>query len=91
MSLSKKRKVDAECRVFQEKWTASYLFTEVNGKPVCLVCMQHVSVFKQYNIRRYYDTQHGEKYDSLQGQLRREKINEFLVGLKKQQSVFTQS
>ena len=83
--------MDTECRVFQEKWTASYLFTDVNGKPVCLVCMQHVSVFNEYNIRRHYETQHGEKYDSLLGQLRQEKINELLVGLKKQQSVFTWS
>ena len=50
-----------------------------------------MSVFKEYNIRRHYETQHGEKYDSLQGQLRREKINELLVGLKKQLSVFTRS
>lgn len=32
----KKRKVDAECCVFQEKWTND--FVEVKGKPVCLVC-----------------------------------------------------
>lgn len=83
--------MDAECRVFQEKWTSSYLFTEVSGKPVCLVCMQQVSVFEEYNIRRHYDTQHGEKYNSLQGQSRREKINELLASLRKQQSVFTQS
>ena len=23
-----------QCRVFQEKWSSSFLFTEVNGKPV---------------------------------------------------------
>ncbi len=38
MLLSQRRKVDTQCQVFQEKWTTSYLFTEVNGKPVCLVC-----------------------------------------------------
>ncbi|XP_070761850.1 general transcription factor II-I repeat domain-containing protein 2-like [Enoplosus armatus] len=86
-----KRKVDTECRIFQEKWTRSYLFTEIHGKPLCLVCLQQVSVLKEYNIRRHYETLHGEKYNSLQGQLRREKINELLVGLRKQQSTFTQS
>lgn len=91
MSLSKKRKVDTECRIFQEKWTSSYMFTEVNGKPVCLVCMRQVSVLKEYNIRRHYETQHGEKYNSLHGELRKQKVNEMLVGLRKQQSVFTQS
>ena len=91
MSLSKKRKVDAECRVFQEKWTSSYLFTEVNGKAVCLVCSQHVSVLKEYNLRRHYETLHAVKYNNFQGHQRREKVNELLAGLKKQQSVFTHS
>ena len=31
-----KREVDAECRVFQGKWSLSHLFAEVNGKPVFL-------------------------------------------------------
>lgn len=83
--------MDTECRIFQEKWTTSYLFTEIHGKPLCLVCLQQVSVLKEYNIRRHYETLHGEKYNSLQGQLRREKINELLVGLRKQQSTSTQS
>lgn len=91
MSLSKKRKVDTECRIFQEKWTSFYMFTEVNGKPVCLVCMRQVSVLKEYNIRRHYETQHGEKYNSLHRELRKQKVNEMLVGLRKQQSVFTRS
>lgn len=91
MSLSKKRKVDTECWIFQEKWTSSYMFTEVNGKPVCLVCMRQVSVLKECNIRRHYETQHGEKYNSLHGELRKQKVNEMLVGLRKQQSVFTRS
>ena len=54
MSLSKKRKVDKECRVFQDSWSVSYFFTEVNGIPVCLVCSQQVSMVKEYNIRRHY-------------------------------------
>ncbi|CAI5689885.1 unnamed protein product [Oreochromis niloticus] len=67
------------------------MFTEVNGKPVCQVCMRQVSVLKEYNIRRHYETQHGEKYNSLHGELRKQKVNEMLVGLRKQQSVFNRS
>lgn len=91
MSLSKRRKVDTECRFFNEKWTTSYLFMEMHGKPLCLVCLQQVSVLKEYNIRRHYETLHSEKYDGLQGQLRRDKINELQAGLRKQQSTFIQS
>lgn len=56
-----------------------------------MVCLQQVSVLKEYNIRRHYETHHSEKYDGLQGQLRRDKINELLAGLRKQQSTFIQS
>jgi len=83
MSLSKKRKVDKECRVFQDSWSVSYFFTEVNGIPVCLVCSQQVSVVKEYNIRWHYETHHAERYRGLQGQLRREKVKELIAGLKK--------
>jgi len=51
MSLSKKKKFDKECRVFQDIWSFSLFFTEVNGKPVYLVCSQQVSVVRKYNIR----------------------------------------
>lgn len=33
-----KRKVDTENRGFQTRWESEYLFTEVAGKPVCLLC-----------------------------------------------------
>ena len=89
MSLSKKRKIDAECRVFQDKWTECYFFTNVNGKAECLVCQQQVSVLKEYNVRRHYETQHSGKFKSIQGKSRTDKVKELLSGLKKQQSVFT--
>ncbi|XP_066953326.1 general transcription factor II-I repeat domain-containing protein 2A-like [Macrobrachium rosenbergii] len=68
-----------------------YLLEQLNTKPVCLVCNKQVSVLKEYNIRRHYETHHEEKYHHLQGQLRKEKINELLTGLKKRQSAFTRS
>ena len=88
MSLSKKKKFDKECRVFQDSWSVSYFFTEVNGIPVCLVCSQQVSVVKEYNIRRHYETHLAERYRGLQGQPRREKVKDLIAGLKKQPSVF---
>ena len=91
MSLSERRKVDAECRVFQEKWSSSYLFTDVNGKPVCLVCSQQVSVLKEHNLRWLYAMLHAEKCKNLQGQLKKEKVNELLAGPNKQQSAITRS
>jgi len=62
MSLSKQRKVDKECRVFLHSWSVSCFFTEVNGIPVCLVCLQQVSVVKKYNIQHHCETHHAEIY-----------------------------
>ena len=51
MLITNKRKVDKECRVFQDIWPVSYFFTDMNGIPVYLVRSQQVSVVKEYNIR----------------------------------------
>ena len=58
---------------------------------MCLVCNQQVSVLKEYNIRRHYETHHKDKFHNLKGQLRKEKLNKLFAGLKKQQSAFTHS
>ena len=58
---------------------------------MCLVCSQQASVLKEYNIRRHYETHHADRYNNLQGQMRREKVNELLAGLKKHQSALIQS
>ena len=50
MATNKKRKVDTESRIFQEKWTIDYFFTQINEKPVCLLCLESVSVMKECNV-----------------------------------------
>ncbi len=71
--MSKRRKVDAECRVVQEKWITSYLFTKVSGKQVCLVCSQHISVLKEYSLKCHYQANQAENYNNFQRQRRAEK------------------
>ncbi|XP_060797901.1 general transcription factor II-I repeat domain-containing protein 2B-like [Neoarius graeffei] len=88
--LSKKRKVDSEGRIFQEKWREKYFFWEVGGKPVCLICSQQVAVSKEYNVKRHYET-HADKYSQFTGQRRTEKLNELASNLQKQQAAFSKS
>lgn len=91
MSLSKfgkRRKVDDECRVFNAQWTSDYFFVQSNGKALCLVCQETVSVLKEYNIRRHYDTNHREKMHGMQGLQRSQKIEDMKNKLAKQQSIF---
>ena len=89
MATNEKRKVDTEARIFQEKWTIDYFFFQINEKPVCLLCSESVYVMKKYNVRRHYVTKHSAKYDSFQGERRKEKVQNMIKNLKKQQSIFT--
>lgn len=86
--VSKMRKVDSESRSFKEIWTDMYFFVEYNSYPVCLICQEKVSVLKEYNLRRHYDTKHGDIYSTLQGQSRKDKIEDLKKNLSKQQNVF---
>ncbi|XP_060129870.1 general transcription factor II-I repeat domain-containing protein 2-like [Zootoca vivipara] len=86
--MSRKRKVDSECRVFNEQWTYDYFFTQYKERGVCLICHDTVSVFKQFNIQRHYNTHHKDRYSSLTGQLRKDEIARLKTALTAQQNVF---
>ncbi len=68
-----------------------HFLSNVNRKPVCLVCSQHISVLKEYNLKRHYQANHAKNFKNFQGQWSAEKIRELLTGLKKQQAVFSRS
>ena len=86
---AKKGKIDAECCIFNKTWTVKYLFTEVKGKAVCLVCGKQVAVFKEYNLNRHYVTKHEEKYKNLSDEERARELNTLLAKLHNQQEFFT--
>ncbi|KAM8960711.1 general transcription factor II-I repeat domain-containing protein 2-like [Pelodytes ibericus] len=86
--MSRKRKIDSECRIFKEQWTYDYFFMQYKEKAVCLICQNIVSVFKEYNLRRHYDTQHKDKYDCLVGEVRKDKILKLKNTLTTQKNTF---
>ena len=71
-----KRKVRDETRSSNEKWKLDYFFTLVRDKAVCLLCSDSVFVLKEYNIKRHYETKHGTNYKNIQGQMRKDKLNQ---------------
>ncbi|XP_063735205.1 general transcription factor II-I repeat domain-containing protein 2-like [Eleginops maclovinus] len=71
-----KRKVDFENRGFQDGWEAQYMFADVKGKAVCLLCGDSVAVMKEYNIKRHYETKHHDKYKHLDTTQRLQKVEE---------------
>ncbi|KII67030.1 General transcription factor II-I repeat domain-containing protein 2 [Thelohanellus kitauei] len=55
------RKVDAENRQFQDKWTKNYYFVMNKGFPMCLLCYESLSVVKEYNMKRHFTCKHGDR------------------------------
>ena len=45
-------------------------------------------MIKEHNLRRYYDTKHGDIYSGVIGQSRKYKIEDLKKNLSKQQNVF---
>ena len=90
-----KRKVDSENRGFQARWEAEYMFTEVKGKPICLLCGDSVSVMKEYNLRRHYETstKHTgkETYKNMNTEQKLQKVEELKRCLKSRQALFTKA
>lgn len=81
---SKKRKVDCENRSFNSKWENSYFCTDSSGLPQCLICLQVVSVSKEFNVKRHYETLHKNKYDKYTGEARTAVCNDLKAKLQKQ-------
>uniref|UniRef100_A0A3B3IFR8 Uncharacterized protein n=1 Tax=Oryzias latipes TaxID=8090 RepID=A0A3B3IFR8_ORYLA len=73
------------------RWEAEYMFTEVHGKPVCLLCGERLSVMKEYNLRRHHETskKHTDKDKNMDTEQRLQKVEELKRGLKSQQALFT--
>ena len=60
-----------------------------NGKLVCLLCRESLSVMKEFNCKRHYETKHAAVYNELNGDLRRKKIEQLKKTLSVEQSFFT--
>ncbi|KAL3875981.1 hypothetical protein ACJMK2_033874 [Sinanodonta woodiana] len=61
MAEKRKRKIDDECRQFQEEWSLKY-FIKSGEKALCVICNETVAVIKEYNLRRHYQSKHQDKY-----------------------------
>lgn len=84
---AKRRKVDAECRAFQDSWTEKYFFIQHFGNPICIICHGSVSVNKEFNIKRHYETKHPT-FSKFSGQIRKDEVHKLKLSLEKQSSMF---
>lgn len=74
---AKKRKLSEENRAFNEKWELDYFISNNNNKIQCLICMQVLSVSKEYNVKRHYTSLHEEKYKKHVGEARKVMVAEY--------------
>ena len=63
MSLKGKLALTNSNRFFNLAWEEKYLFVKNKGKPQCSVCLQVVSVLKEYNLKRHYKTRHKNQFE----------------------------
>lgn len=85
--VGKKRKLCDEHRCFNDDWTDKYCFVSSNGKCVCLICRESLSVPKEFNIKRHYESKHA-KFAEFSGELRKFKINNLRKQLTGEQNIF---
>src|SRR5258705_5992457 len=86
-SASRKRKLEDECRVFNDRWTDDYFSVSCKGKAVCLICRDTVSTLKEFNLKRHHESRHKD-YSMFQGLVRTNEVNSLEKNLFLQQNVF---
>lgn len=84
----KKRKIVDENRKYCEEWEDKYCFIIQNSKLICLICRETVGVFKEYNVKRHFETKHKD-YLNLDREIKQSKIRNFKSQLKIQQKIFS--
>lgn len=67
------------------------MFTDIAGKPVCLLCGANVAVIKEYNVKRHYETKHQDKLKNLNAEQKMQKVEELKKNMKIQQMFFTRA
>ena len=67
------------------------MFTDMKGRPICLVCRAEVAVTKEYNLRRHYETRHQYKYKDVNIQQKIQKVVELKQSLVSQQTMFVKA
>ncbi|CAM1317975.1 EPM2AIP1 (predicted) [Pycnogonum litorale] len=88
MNTTKKRKVEDECRTFNKEWTYKYFFTDVGSEAVCLICHASIAVFKEYNLKRHFQTKRSNFGKNLSESELQRKANEMLRNLQQEETTF---
>ena len=86
-----KRKIDDECRQFQEEWSLKYVFIKSCETALCEICNETVAVMKEYNLCHHHQSKHQKKYVQLEGKVRAEIFSKLQNQLTSQRTLFSKS
>lgn len=85
----KNRKFDLENRIFNSEWSEMYCFVERFEQAQCVICYKTVAAYKEYNIRRLWETNHSSHpIASLKSDERKAAVSRLAVCLEKSVSFF---
>lgn len=87
--MTRKRSIQQEGRIFQNRWKLDYFCTEINNEIICLLCQKKIGAIKEYNISRHYNTKHYEEYNVFQGIVREEKLDKLISSFHSQLNFFS--
>ena len=60
--------------------------SELFGNIICLICDDKISVCKEYNIKRHYDSKHESEYQTFNEERRKTKVEELTKAIRSQQA-----
>ena len=64
------RPIDAEGRIFQDRWELEHFFVEQSGATLCLFCNDKIAIMKDFNLKRHYETRHKESLSKFECRMR---------------------
>ena len=63
------------------------IFNDIKSNAVCLICRESVAVFKEYNLKRHFQTKHGNFGKNLSETELRRKADDMVRNLKQEQTM----
>ena len=88
---SKKRKIEDECRTFNKDWTILDVWAfviDIQINAACLICRESVAIFREFNLKRHFQTKKGNFDTNLNETKLQRKADDLVRSLKLEQTIF---
>jgi len=96
-NMPKKRKLQEENISFNDEWLLDYFVTPnttLKGSgSICLICKESISVNKEYNVKRHYESKHSDynTKNPARSTERQKRVDFLKSELSRQQTIFSKA